>query len=691
MRYASLFPTLALTAGALLHAQEAPPERVYELEALEVTAASGITEDVNRIPQTIDAVSPAAAEVKQPSWVGELLNTLPGVYMVQLRGPIDAPSVRLPVSYDNTELYLQDNVPLQSPIRFNHAAFAYSGAMTSLGGVEVLKGPGTALHGSDAFAAVINVKSLEPTQAFSGNFRTTVGEYGLLEARGEVSDGIGANQAYRVAFSTAQENGWREMTGWWRQQAIVRHRWQGDDTEVNTILLGTDFDSEMAGTHTPESYAEDPRDDALDPAVPRDQAHEKAQYLRLSSEVTHRFSPVFSLQVTPYARWIDNTYMITWEPATLPLVEDETGTFGLLSRLYADWGEDSQTVLGVDGELTDFATATVQNLPTVEVWGEVYPQGPHYDYGVDYRNYAPYVQHTQAIAEGLVLVLGLRYEHARYAYDNHLSSGAQDAFYRPADREDDFEAVNPKLGLNWEFARQQHLFGRYAHGFRIPMAASLYELSSAQTDFRLEPEQIDSYELGYKGALGDDVYLTASAYNMRSHDGLTGVTTPAGEITANGGEREYRGVELQLAWRLRDNLTATLAGALQDAEILQDQPDGADPRGVNGKTPHYQPERLAHLDVRWWPAFAHRRLRVDLGLQYLGPWWIDDQNTRQTPEEYIANLRLAYDLDEAWTVTAKLLNALDRDYAAAAHDSGYGPRYRPGNPRTLSVGLERRW
>ncbi|MDP0498753.1 MAG: TonB-dependent receptor [Verrucomicrobiota bacterium JB022] len=682
-----LFGPLAVS----LAAQAPLADRVYELEAVEVTSPTGLAQNVNAVPQSIDAVGPQSASLMSPTWVGEMLNTLPGVLFVQLRGPIDAPSVRLPVSYENTQMYLQDGVPLQSPISYNHAAFAYSGALTSLGGVEVLKGPGTALHGSDAFGAVINVKSLAPTGTPSGSFRLAGGSYGLFEARTEVSDGLGGGHSYRVALSTAQEDGWRDMTGWWRHQAIVRHRWANDRTQVDTFITATDFDSEMAGTHTPESYAENPRGDAFDPAVPRDKAHETAKYLRLHSEVTHRLDNIFTLQVTPYLRWIDSDYMVTWEPATLPEVSDDTETLGLLARLYADWSPRSQTVLGFDVEQTDFATSTLQTLPTVEVWGDVYPQGLHYDYEVDYRNLAPYLQHTQDLGNNVKLLLGLRYENARYVYDNHLASGQQDAFYRPADRTDRFEAVNPKAGLNWEFLPDRHLYARYAHGFRIPKAESLYALNSSQTGFSLDPEQIDSYELGFKGALTERVYFATSVYTMRSRDGLTGVTTLAGEITTNAGKRRYDGVEAQIAWRARDNLTLTLAGAVQGSEILQDQPDGEDPRGVNGKTPHYQPARSGHVGLQWWPEVLERRLMVGLGLQYLGPWWIDDQNTARTDDEYLVDLRLRYAFASGWAVTGKVLNLLDREFPIAAHDSGYGPRFRPVDAQRASVGLERAW
>jgi iron complex outermembrane receptor protein len=680
---ATATPTAATTA---------PAEPPVLLAPLQVTAVSGVAENLTQIPMTVELVSPARSVETQPLWLGEIMNRLPGVFFAQFRGPVDAPAIRLPVSVDNTVLNLEDGIPLQSPVSFTNAAFAFAGALTSLGGVEVLKGPGTALHGSDAFAAVINVKSLAPTEAPSGSLRVAGGSYGAAEARGEISRSLAGGQSLRLAGSLAREDGWRNNTGWERSQAIVRHRWAGGDTEINTILLATDFDSQMSGMETAAVFNSNPRHDGLAASVPRDRARDTRQYFRLSSEITRSLSPTLTAQATPYVRHIGSRYMNIWQPAIVPVTAENTDTAGLLARLYASWSDRAQTVFGVDVEATRLDTTVTQILPSATVSGSLFPTGRHYDYAVDYLNLAPYLQHTEKLGADWVLVAGLRYEDARYDYDNHLAAGAQDAFFRPADRTDRFHALNPSVGLTWQFQPRQSFFARYAHGFRIPSAERLYALNSTQTAFTLRPEQVDSYELGYKGALGDRAALTVSAYFMRSHDGLTtGVGTPAGIITANGGRREYSGLEAQLAVRLDDDWSLTLAAAVQDATILRDQPGTADPRGVNGKTPNSLPSRLANLSLNWTPSFAARRITVDFDTQLIGAWWIDDQNTQKTSDEFIVNLRARYVLKGGWTLTAKALNLLDRHYATTAANTGFGARFRPGNPLTVMAGIERAW
>ena len=88
---AGIASTLCTSFGAA--AEDATHD---ELETVVVVAASGRAEQVLDIPQTIDVVSSDTAAAAQPTWIGEVLNKLPGVYFAQLRGPIDMPAIRLP-------------------------------------------------------------------------------------------------------------------------------------------------------------------------------------------------------------------------------------------------------------------------------------------------------------------------------------------------------------------------------------------------------------------------------------------------------------------------------------------------------------------------------------------------------------------------------------------------------------------
>jgi outer membrane receptor protein involved in Fe transport len=680
----------AVLAVALfpIHSSASADETAYDAGNLDtIVITAGREEERQSVPATINAVSGEAAREDAASWIGETINKVPGVYFARLRGPVDAPSVRFPITYSNYYLYLQDNVPLQSPIAYNHAALAYSAALTSFGGIEVLKGPGSALHGSDAFAAVINVKSAEPSEKAASNGRVAAGSYGFAEARGEVSGPMGDRQSALAAASVQREDGWRDHTGWDRLQGVFRHRYKGDgDLQIDTIGIVTRFDSEMVGALTEDEFAADPRNDGLQDGVPVDDATDREDYFRLSTEIKKPLGASTRLSVTPYARRIDMQYMAVWYPDTTPVVREEQRTAGVLARLYHKFTEDSETVVGVDADSAWYNLTETQSRPDAVVFGFFdSPQGVHYDYDVDFLALSPYVQHTQRFGDWVVEP-GLRFDSLRYDYANNAGAVVFGSYYRRNDRRDFFTSFNPKLGLAYLIAPDKTVYARYAHAFRIPSVYDIYSLDTSNTEFSLDPEQLDSYEVGYKGALGPRAELEADVYYSHSRDGITvGIATPAGDVKANGGENEYKGAELGLSWRPVDAWEMELSYARSAHKIIRKRADGPSP--ADGKAPNSAPENLGNARITWRPSFLPRFF-VQPELLWIGKWWVDDLNTRRKPNDVIVNARVQCGLTERTLVHLKLLNLFDRKYPATMEDQGFGTTIRPGYPFTVAGGVE---
>lgn len=665
---------------------EAPSSN--QLPAVVVTA-TGEDEEYQKLPVTISTVTPEQAEWAKPTWIGELVNQEPGVLDSRLRGPTDVFSIRQPIRFDNVYLYLQDNVPLQSPVTFNHGAFAFSSALTSPGGIEILKGPGTALYGTDAFAGIINVKSLAPD--FKKKETETAvrgGNYGAFDTRVEHNQPINDKNAMRVAYSHQQEDGWRDMTSWDREQFLMRHSFKNnDDLTVNTIATYTYFDSNMSGTLDANTYHTNPRDDGLAPEVNRDEAQNQEQFYMLSSEVVKNLSDQSNISITPYIRRIENHYMAIWEPAVTPITDTTTDTVGLLNKYYYDYTNGAQTVVGFDMEFTHSSVTENQTRDSTLVYGNLYTQGLHYDYDVDYTSLAPFIQHTQPLTDKLTATAGLRYENAQYDLQNHLQDVAGDAFLQVPDRKDDFRQLNPSLGLSYALTPKDTVYFRYAHGFRIPQAADLYNLSSSQTSFTLEPETVDSYEIGYKGIPWKNLQFGSSVYYMRTADGITtGVSTPAGDVSENGGETAFYGIEGYAGMPLGEEFTINLSLALQRSEVLhkfQSASSEFDGNEVPGT-----PRTLGNLRLGYMPAWW-KKVKGEVEVQHIGQWYMNEANTLESDNLFLLNLRSEYALTEKTSLDFKVLNLLDKRYASTAEAPSWAPDgiYRPGMPLTVSAGV----
>jgi outer membrane receptor protein involved in Fe transport len=616
-------------------------------------------------------------------WIGTALNEIPGVYQAQLRGVVDVPSIRMPQSFKNHYLYLQDGVPLQSTVMFNSKALLYSQATTSPGGIEVLKGPGTALYGSDAMSAVIDVHSMAPPRDPALEARVGAGSYGARSIRLRGGGGLTPTQRANVAVAYDGDDGWRDHSAWSRLQGIARHHGEVAGAIIDTSLMATSFRSEMTGRLSPTVFKNDPTDDGLAAAVPLADATDDATHIQLSSAIRMPVGTAW-IELTPYLRSLENTYLEVFNPATTPRDREDTATIGTLARVRLQPWAGGELILGTDVDWTRLDFTVVQDRPTVVVGGFNSHQGPHYDFIVDHLTVAPYAQHTQRLGERWIVDLGLRFDWARYDYDEQLgpTTDPQDLVWRPPDRVDTFSQLSPKVGGTYLLTPEQALFARYAHGFRLPAADALYVLGNGQQAFELDPEQVDAFEVGWKGRASAWSWEVDAYWSIATDGIVEDVVTPGGTISTNGGERWYRGVELGGTWAVCSVVDLGASYAHTWHRIIQYRDAGSSPE--DGNVPSKAPADLAHVRVGVMP---FERVRLEAGLRWLGRWWMDDANTQRTDNEWLVDLRAWYWIDTHWSLDASVINLFDEAYAATAERLSFGDRYRPGQPLTVCAGV----
>ncbi|HYY95419.1 MAG TPA: TonB-dependent receptor [Pyrinomonadaceae bacterium] len=161
-------------------------------------------------PQTVDEVSKAVTVVSrreleerdEPS-VAEALRTVPGLRVQQLGGPGSLTSIK------TRGLRSQDTSLLVDGLRFRDPAAAQGDAtsfladftVTDAGRIEVLRGSGSSLYGTNAVGGVVNVVTDEGGGPFHGQLFAEGGGLGFLRARAQVSGSAG--EAERVTYSAA--------------------------------------------------------------------------------------------------------------------------------------------------------------------------------------------------------------------------------------------------------------------------------------------------------------------------------------------------------------------------------------------------------------------------------------------------------------------------------------------------------
>jgi catecholate siderophore receptor len=169
---------------------------------------------------------------------------------------------------------------------------------------------------------------------------------------------------------------------------------------------------------------------------------------------------------------------------------------------------------------------------------------------------AAYVQDQVALGDHVEIVAGLRRDRFRIALDD-LVAGA--SFART-------DALwSPRLGVVLKPTAALSLYASFSRSY-LPQSGDQFASLDATLQ-ALEPERFDNVEVGAKWAPAPGLLLTAAAYRLDRTNTRTADPADPTRTVLTGAQRS-RGVELQLAGRIRPNWRINAGYALQDAKIV---------------------------------------------------------------------------------------------------------------------------
>ena len=201
MKILSLFFCVIMTVFMFpFNIYAAEPEgsgNVIKLEDVVVTGTRE-AESAKEVPQTVGVIDEKVIEDVKSSHPSQLMNRVPGVWIRQTTGEGHVTSIRQPLTTNPLYLFLEDGIPIRSTGFFNHNAL-YEINMPGADRIEVMKGPGTALYGSDAIGGAINVMTKAPSLTPGIEITPEAGEYGWYRLLVSGSNTWG-NNGFRLYF-----------------------------------------------------------------------------------------------------------------------------------------------------------------------------------------------------------------------------------------------------------------------------------------------------------------------------------------------------------------------------------------------------------------------------------------------------------------------------------------------------------
>ncbi|HEX2166930.1 MAG TPA: TonB-dependent receptor plug domain-containing protein [Longimicrobiales bacterium] len=378
-------------------------------------------------PATVHSVSGAAIERLRPSHPSEVMNRIPGVWVNVTGGEGHMAAIRHPMTTNPVYLYLENGVPTRSTGFFNHNAL-YEMDVPHAARVEVVKGPATALYGSDAIGGMVNVLTRAPDDAAPFSVTGEGGSYGFGRMLASAS-----SQAVLAELNITRTDGWRDGTSYGRQSGTLRWDHGSGATTLRTILSYSHIDQNTAGTSAlpEEEYRTTPRLN-LTPVSFREVHAVRA------SAAWERVAGSTLISVTPFARWNAMEMLPNWSLTYDPVIS-ETGhaSAGALIKARHDFLPIGlRAIAGLDLDYSPGSHREWQIAASRE--GGVftdYTRGDIvYDYDVTFRSVSPYLQLEAAPLDDVRIVAGVRYDVLGYGYDNPLGALQTGSHRRPAAR-----------------------------------------------------------------------------------------------------------------------------------------------------------------------------------------------------------------------------------------------------------------
>jgi vitamin B12 transporter len=208
---ASMLAVALLLRAPAAGAQQTPPVS----ESVVVTATS-LPEQEKEVGSAVTVITRQDIEKSGKARVLDLLRSVPGLDVVQSGTPGSQTSLFTRGTNSTHTLVLVDGARMNSPF---FAGYDFSAVSTeNIERIEIVRGPFSALYGSDAVGGVIQIFTRPPAQGFSGRFTGEAGNQGQGQGSGFVSAGEGpffATGSFRYeAFDGDRPNtDWRQRNG----------------------------------------------------------------------------------------------------------------------------------------------------------------------------------------------------------------------------------------------------------------------------------------------------------------------------------------------------------------------------------------------------------------------------------------------------------------------------------------------
>ena len=542
--------------------------------------------------------------------------------------------------------------------------------------IEVIRGPASALFGSQAIGGVINIITKEPPAEREINLWTDVGAWGRI--RGGVSVGNTHDDfGYSVNVNALKLDGFRERTS--RKEKAVSGKGVWTITDESKLTVRVEYQDKLIDQ--PGSLSQEEFDADWGQATIND-AYEDTQFSTLSGTYEHQLSDTISTKVVYSGR-----KTVTSGPTALSYksgyVDDDYMDHNLV--LESHWNfiaGSSKLIAGADIQHSDVNETSLgwkTNISTT-------PGVAKKDWDLLADVASPFTQLQFSPVDWAQVTIGARFDKVKYTGTDLLGTLGV--------LESEYSNLSTKAGVSFTISENDRLWFSYGEGFMVPSRSRLFtsiatmrrgRWSGYFSDPDLKPESATNYSIGFRGTINDDLFgYDLTLYSTDIEDMVVGVDRGGNNrVYVNAGEVHGEGLEAAFNYRPMDNLRFAAAYTYADHQYT-DFVDGG--TIYTGNTLSSSP--LHHLNARvtYTPIdLLDIELEVDHTSAYYTSTANDDlEGKYQRPE--LVHLKADYETG-VWSVWVQVRNLTDKKYGDVSHSSYSGRSFSPGEPRSFNIGF----
>ncbi len=635
-----------------------------------VTVASGIEQSTARAPGVTTVITAQDIEATGSHELDDILATVPGLHVSwdNFYNPIY--TFRSIYSLTNPEvLMLVNGIPLRD-LTAGNRGMAWGGwPVNNIARIEIIRGPGSAVYGADAFSGVINIITKQASDIKGTETGMRVGshdDFNVWALHGghwgdfniavavEIQDSNGADNIIDADRQSLLDR----ATGTRASQApgVVQRGRQRLDAQLDASLahwrLRAGFQArDHLGVGAGAARALDP-----DGYLSEERYHLNLTYhnptltehwdVQMQVSLLDRQFASHHINLFPagvrlpfpqrpqgvvYDEGVWQSHRLDQRYSRFNLEALFKGWSGHLLRWGAGYAYEDlyhttyTTNRGLSGDLKpippEAGAVVLDDTPAVIV-----PENAR-------QNIHAFVQDTWALDDGWELTLGVR-------YDDYSDFG---------------HTVNPRAALVWQVNPKLTSKLLYGQAFRAPAYRELYARNNLfQGNNDLQPETIETWELAFDWSTNQRLHLMANTFYFDVKDKILFVPQAADNLlhAMNQGSQQGYGFELEARWKM-----SARSSVLFNYAYARSQQENADSYQDIGN----YPRQTAYLRTDY---LLHTHWYLNTQMHWVADRQRPPRDTRLKLADYTrVDLTLRYkDIHaDTWNVAFGVRNVFDSD------------------------------